>query len=923
MKKFFSLLTLALLTMSAGAATVVEFDLTTGYGNGDEVTTISDSDGKVTLTFGQGTNNNAPKWYTTGAAVRMYGGNTLNIASSGDNITEVVFTFSGTGNTMNNNGASSVNAGTYLEDGATGTWTGNAQNFTITRGGTSGHARIQNIKVTMGGQVVTIVADPEFSPADGTTFTDTQAISLTCATAGATISYSIDNKANWLTYSDPFTINATTTVYAKAALNGTESNEVSATYTKVDAPVGGDEVTVDFTEQNYTNQQDFDGQTVTINGISIAFSKGEGSTTPKYYTSDTSMRLYANNTMTVTAPAGKVITGIAFTYASGEWDTTSPNVGTYSTTDAAWIGNAASIVFTNKKSSQVRIKKMVVTLADASTTVAAPVFNPASGTKFYGSLTVTMTSATEGANIVYAVNNGTQVTAASPATVTLTEKSTIVAHAEKDGAESDPVEATYTLKTGVESLEIAADMGADIEIAFTGNAVVTYQNGQYLYIKDETGYGLIFGSTNGGANPVFDQGTMLAPGWQAKTAIYNGLHEFINATGLDSIGITTVAPEIITVDQIEDKVNAYVQIEHVKSVSGTTATLTNGTTVALYKRFGIDIPEFDNANATITGIASVYNGNYQINFIAAEGIVAAPVITPASCNFDESVEVTITAEEGAAIKYSTDETVWNDYSEPLNVTETTTVYAKAVKDGKESIVVSATYTKMEPVTYTLVTDVAELAAGDKIIFVGYHMLEDSVTVQPYAMANFKTNNFAAVAVEQVDNTITTVKANVFTLNANVGNWNFRQDSDGRYLHAAGTDSQNYLKLDTVAHDATITITDEIPVIEFVGENATRFMRFNDNAADNILFSCYKESSPIKNPVYIFKAQPAAPAYQRGDVNMDGEIDINDVTRLIDVVLGKDVAYDATAADCNTAAGDGGIDINDVTALINRVLTGNW
>ena len=101
------------------------------------------------------------------------------------------------------------------------------------------------------------------------------------------------------------------------------------------------------------------------------------------------------------------------------------------------------------------------------------------------------------------------------------------------------------------------------------------------------------------------------------------------------------------------------------------------------------------------------------------------------------------------------------------------------------------------------------------------------------------------------------------------------------------------------------------------------MRFNDNAANNILFSCYKESSPIKNPVYIFKAQPAAPAYQRGDVNMDGEIDINDVTRLIDVVLGKDVAYDATAADCNTAAGDGGIDINDVTALINRVLTGNW
>ena len=62
---------------------------------------------------------------------------------------------------------------------------------------------------------------------------------------------------------------------------------------------------------------------------------------------------------------------------------------------------------------------------------------------------------------------------------------------------------------------------------------------------------------------------------------------------------------------------------------------------------------------------------------------------------------------------------------------------------------------------------------------------------------------------------------------------------------------------------------------------------------------------------------------RGDVNMDGEVDINDVTRLIDVVLGKDVEYDPVAADCNVEGGDESTDINDVTALINRVLTGNW
>ena len=67
----------------------------------------------------------------------------------------------------------------------------------------------------------------------------------------------------------------------------------------------------------------------------------------------------------------------------------------------------------------------------------------------------------------------------------------------------------------------------------------------------------------------------------------------------------------------------------------------------------------------------------------------------------------------------------------------------------------------------------------------------------------------------------------------------------------------------------------------------------------------------------------AAGYERGDVNMDGTVDVNDVTRLIDVNLGKVVEYDAAAADCNIDGGDGSIDINDITALIARVLSGAW
>lgn len=70
-------------------------------------------------------------------------------------------------------------------------------------------------------------------------------------------------------------------------------------------------------------------------------------------------------------------------------------------------------------------------------------------------------------------------------------------------------------------------------------------------------------------------------------------------------------------------------------------------------------------------------------------------------------------------------------------------------------------------------------------------------------------------------------------------------------------------------------------------------------------------------------EKVVPAGKRGDVDNNNIVDINDVTRLIDVVLGKDVEYHFVNSDCNVEGGNGNVDINDVTALINFVLTGAW
>ncbi len=76
---------------------------------------------------------------------------------------------------------------------------------------------------------------PTFSPAAMAFLTDSLDVTLACATAGATIRYTLDGSeptSSSAAYSAPITINGTTTIKAKAFKSGyIESDTVSATYT--------------------------------------------------------------------------------------------------------------------------------------------------------------------------------------------------------------------------------------------------------------------------------------------------------------------------------------------------------------------------------------------------------------------------------------------------------------------------------------------------------------------------------------------------------------------------------------------------------------------------------------------------------------------------------------------------------------------
>ena len=60
---------------------------------------------------------------------------------------------------------------------------------------------------------------------------------------------------------------------------------------------------------------------------------------------------------------------------------------------------------------------------------------------------------------------------------------------------------------------------------------------------------------------------------------------------------------------------------------------------------------------------------------------------------------------------------------------------------------------------------------------------------------------------------------------------------------------------------------------------------------------------------------------RGDVNMDGDVNISDAIDLINYLLNDDdTGIDMAAADCNF---DGDVNISDVTRLISYLLNGTW
>lgn len=344
--------------------------------------------------------------------------------------------------------------------------------------------------------------------------------------------------------------------------------------------------------------------------------------------------------------------------------------------------------------------------------------------------------------------------------------------------------------------------------------------------------------------------------------------------------------------------------------------------------------------------------------------VGAPTLSLDAGTYASAQTVTISAQEGATILYSTDGgTTWLPYSGAIEVGEgTTTLQAKAIKAGlwNDSETVSATYVveianpvlSMTPESMTI----SDAAAGvftitgtdiQGSINVGLASNSDwylnpetlsntggevNVTYTGRALTAQNTvNAYAANNAEVTASATVNYKADIYVVTDNgvVGNWNFNNGSmmteedgiytatftatvpntfilfarklgDGvdwntRYVFGPNSDGDWWMPADVAEQGGTIDVEDHDPVkLPYAGEYTITI-----NAND-----------------YTFKIERLADPVLRGDVNSDGEVDIRDVTALIDYLLDETTVINQANADVDDKQG---ISITDVTALIDILL----
>ncbi|MBR3615053.1 MAG: chitobiase/beta-hexosaminidase C-terminal domain-containing protein [Bacteroidaceae bacterium] len=273
-----------------------------------------------------------------------------------------------------------------------------------------------------------------------------------------------------------------------------------------------------------------------------------------------------------------------------------------------------------------------------------------------------------------------------------------------------------------------------------------------------------------------------------------------------------------------------------------------------------------------------------------------PVISPDVTEFEGSLEVSITAAEGADIYYTLD---GNDpteestpYSGAFTISATTTVKAIAVVNDIASEIASATYSVIEKGSYVKVTSEPADWSGKYLV-----VYENGTDAYVFNGKDENNGYVAAITDGTVIEASSEVNAVAVTIAAMEGGYSVK--TAGGYI--SGKSNDNALNFDA---------TEQLNTIEFSTEGIAivsgRYLRFNSGETF-LRFRYYNES--YGEPVQLYKFVPEAelPMYHEVSVSAAGYATL---------YAGVSVAVPANVeAYTVTAVNDGWVTLTQVTGVL--------
>ena len=206
--------------------------------------------------------------------------------------------------------------------------------------------------------------------------------------------------------------------------------------------------------------------------------------------------------------------------------------------NGTWNGNANEITLTSN-AKQVRATKITFTVGGNG--LADPSIKPAGGT-YYSPIEVTITCGTSGADIYYTTNGNEPSTSSTKYTApfTLSSNATVKAISAKDGKTSNVVTAAYVFESATPVVNIAAFQSTADEtmVTFTNPVNVLAQSGQRMFVKDNSGYALFYGT----AGQTYKNGDVIPAGFAGLKTTWDGEPELKNLAGFQPASGNTPIP---------------------------------------------------------------------------------------------------------------------------------------------------------------------------------------------------------------------------------------------------------------------------------------------------------------------------------------------------------------------------------------------